>query len=101
LVRAGFGVGVVVDDGEEDSAGVGDALDFDLREGRSDAVGEGDASCNGFTGPVGFSGGAGFAAGVGLGDGDGAPKTAAAPRQSSSAIVKRGNLMGTAAARQP
>src|SRR6476646_8273164 len=79
LVRAGFGVGVVVDDGEEDSAGVGDALDFERREGRSDGVGEGDATGNGSTGPVGFSGGAGFVAGVGLGDGDGAPKAADAP----------------------
>src|SRR5580765_3918189 len=80
FVLAGFGVGVVVDDGEEDSAGVGDALDFDRREGRSEGAGDGEASCIGFTGPVGFRGGAGFAAGVGLGDGDGAPKTAAAPR---------------------
>src|SRR3954471_6430815 len=45
--------------GEEDSEGEGADFDLERRDGFSEAVGEGDASCIGFTGPVGLRGGAG------------------------------------------
>jgi hypothetical protein len=63
------------------------------------AEGVGDGFCKGFTGPVGFSGGPGF--GVGVGVGEGVAQKAVTASQSSSAKMKRRDLMGAAAARQP
>ena len=103
-MRCGFGEGegVEAEAGEEDSEGVGDDFVFDRRDGFSDALGEGDgeASCNGLTGPVGRRGGAGLAVADGDGDGDVAAKTNPALRQASSAKMKERDLMG-AAARPP
>jgi hypothetical protein len=66
-------------------------LDLDGRDGFSE--GEGDAFCNGLTGPVGRSGGAGLA--VGVGEGEGAAATNPGPRQHSSAKMNGRNLMGS------
>jgi hypothetical protein len=73
---------------------------LERREGFSEGDGEGEASCNGFTGPVGLSGGAGFGVGVGEGDGDGAAPRIAPVRQDSSARMNSRDLMA-AAARPP
>ena len=98
------GFGVADGDGEEaedgDSEGGGEDFALERRDGFSGAVGEGDASCSGFTGPVGLRGGAGFGVGVGEGDGDGAATRIAPPRQESSAKMNSRDLMG-AAARPP
>ena len=104
FVLEGFGVADGEENGEEageeDSEGDGEDFALERRDGFSDAVGEGDASCSGFTGPVGLRGGAGFGVGVGDGDGDGAATTIAPPRHNSSAKMNRRDLMG-AAARPP
>lgn len=79
----------------------GEGEDFGLAGEDAAGLGEGvgDGFSRGFTGPVGFSGVAGFAVGVGVGEG--AAETSESPRQSGSAKMKRRNLMGAAAARQP
>ena len=84
----GFGEGEAEEDGETE----GDAEGFGLgvRAGFSEAAGE--AFGKGFTGPVGLRGGANF------GVGEGVAEAADVVRQSSSARIWRGNLMGAASA---
>src|SRR2546421_741249 len=95
LVGEDFGEG----EGEEaEGEDVGAGGDFGLGERGGFSVGDGEAFCNGLTGPVGRSGGDGFA--VGVGDGDGAAARIGAARETSSAKMNRRDLMG-AAARPP
>ena len=90
--------GEEADEGEDEAEGEGEDLSF-VGAAVGLAEGVGDAFCKGFTGPVGLRGGPGFAVGVGVGEG--AAKISETPRQSGSAKMKRRNLMGAAAARQP
>jgi hypothetical protein len=91
----------VAEAGEEEAAGEGE--DLDLGGGDGEGLGEGEGVglcfCKGFTGAVGFRGEAGFPDGEWLGEG--AAERSDKPRQSGSAKMKRRNLMGAAAARQP
>ena len=91
-----LGFGEVEGEGEEEEAGEADGVDFGLGVRVGFSEGEGEAFCNGFTGPVGRRGGAGLAVGVG----EGAAATIAAPREESSAKMNGRNLMA-AAARPP
>jgi len=91
-----FGEGEGEEAEEREDDGAGD--DFGLGERAGFSVGDGEAFCNGFTGPMGRSGGDGFA--VGVGDGDGAAARIGAARDTSSAKMNRRDLMG-AAARPP
>ena len=95
MVREGLreGAGEDEESGEGDSEGDGEDFGLERRDGFSDAVGDGEASCKGLTGPVGLSGGAGLAAAVGEGEGDGAATRIAPPRHNSSATMNRRDLM--------
>src|ERR1041384_1321944 len=87
-VLVGFGEGEAEEEGE--TAGEAEGFGLGVRAGFSEGAGE--AFGRGLTGPVGLRGGANF------GVGEGAAQAAQAARQSSSAKMWRGNLMGAASA---
>lgn len=101
----GFGEGEGEGEVSDGPAGEGEGEDLDLdfeegeEVGRVEGEGEGDCFSKGFTGPVGLRGWLVFGAGDGLGEG--AAERSDNPRQSGSMKMKRRDLMGAAAARQP